>query len=113
MLHFILRTNHTCFQRFTVPGQTSPHRCSRHCNDLVGRTAGQLREFTGAVSRMACVRVIAPSGLDGVICVGAVGGGEEDSVCGVADLRHIQDLWSTRSCRRTDKKQYVDEEVMY
>lgn len=103
MLLFILRSNHTCFQSFTVPGQTSPHSCSRHCNDLVGRTAGQLREFTGAVSRLASVCVEAPSGLDGIICVGAVGGGEEDSVCGVADLRHIQDVWSTWSCRRTNR----------
>lgn len=47
---------------------------------------------------------IASSGFDGVICVGAVGGTEEDSVCGVVGLRHIQDIWSAWSCSMTDNE---------
>lgn len=45
--------------------------------------------------------VIASDGCDGIICVGAVGLSEEDCVCGVVGLRHIQDIWSARSCSRT------------
>lgn len=48
--------------------------------------------------------VIASDGSDGVVCVGGVRGSEEDSVCGVVGLHRIQDLWSTWSCSRTDRK---------
>lgn len=47
------------------------------------------------------------SGSDGVICIGVIGGSEVDFVCGVVDLHHIEDLWRTWSCNRTDTCVFV------
>lgn len=41
---------------------------------------------------------VASNGCDGVVCFGVVGVGKEDRERGVVGLRHVQDLWSARSC---------------
>lgn len=102
---------HTCFQSFTESWQTFPHSCCGHCCNLVDRAAGQLREHTGAVHRLADLSVIASSGSDGVIRVGGVGCGDEDSVCGTVGLSHIQDLWSAGSCSKTHRKEAVTSKI--
>lgn len=93
----------TCFQSLAVSRQTFPDCGGGHSCHLVERATRQLCELTGVISGLAHVFVISSCCCDGVVCIGGVWGGYQYSVGRVRGLSHIQDLWSTGSCRRKHK----------